>query len=104
MVGRHGLLAAIAAILGGCAMTFSIEPQLIESVGVYVGESRMALNARSRTLISDDGRRRVMRYSHAGKCEYILDMDSQTFVVLSWRYTSEEAAASCRAQPRPVYV
>lgn len=99
-----GQVGASAAILLGCASTFSIEPQLNEAGGRYVGESRMALNASSRTLISDDGRHRVMRYAHVGKCEYILEMDSRTFVVLSWRYPSGEAAEACRRQPRPVYV
>ncbi|MDH0867077.1 hypothetical protein [Mitsuaria sp. GD03876] len=103
-IGRRFVVAAWIAASAGCATTFSIEPQLNAMIGVYVGESRLALNASSRKLVSDDGHRRVMIYSHFNKCQYILEMDSQTFVVLSWTYVSHEAMLSCRRQPAPVYV
>ena len=97
------LALAGAAAATGCASIYDLEPDLKASVGVYVGEFNGALWA-TRTLISDDGATRTMVYGLGEGCRFVLEMDSQKFVVMSWRYTSEEAAASYRAQPRSVFV
>lgn len=90
------LAAAIfSAAAAGCASPYDLEPDLKASVGVYVGEFNGALWAR-RTLISDDGTTRTMQYSFDEGCRFVLEMDSRTFVVKTWRYGDAESARICR--------
>lgn len=90
------LAAAIfSAAASGCASPYDLEPDLKASVGVYVGEFNGALWAR-RTLISDDGTTRIMQYSFDEGCQFVLEMDSRTFVVKTWHYGDAESARICR--------
>jgi hypothetical protein len=95
--GTTRLLAAAASAAAaiGCAGTYDLEPDLQASVGVYVGELNAASWAR-RTLISDDGTTRTMQYGFDEGCRFVLEMDSRSYVVKSWRYADAESARSCR--------
>jgi hypothetical protein len=84
-----------AAAVIGCASTYDLEPDLKASLGVYVGELNAASWAR-RTLISDDGTTRTMQYGFDEGCRFVLEMDSRSYVVRSWRYADAESANSCR--------
>lgn len=85
----------MTAAATGCASIYDLEPDLNASVGVYVGEFNGALWA-TRTLISDDGATRTMVYGLGEGCRFVLEMDSQSFVVKSWRYADAESAVHCR--------
>jgi hypothetical protein len=92
---RRLAAAIFAAAAVGCASTYDLEPDLKRSVGAYVGELNAALWA-TRTLISDDGTTRTMQYGFDEGCRFVLEMDSRSYVVRSWRYADAESARSCR--------
>ena len=100
--GRRRWLSLCSAIgaagATGCASVHDLEPDLNAAVGVYVGEFNGALWAR-RTLLSDDGTTRTVQYGMNETCQFVLEMDSQTFVVKSWRYVDAASAQHCRRLP-----
>lgn len=100
--GRRRWLSLCSAIgaagATGCASVHDLEPDLNAAVGVYVGEFNGALWAR-RTLLSDDGTTRTVQYGLNETCQFVLEMDSQTFVVKSWRYVDAASAQHCRRLP-----
>jgi len=95
---------ALATLLGSCvAPPTDFDAFLNESLGKLLSDTDYDWRLErvgGRSLVSKDGGAVVYRYTmRPSSCSWDVTIDSVSSLVLSWRYPTVEAAASCHTVP-----